>query len=492
MNHLDLAVIAVYFLATVGIGIWATRNQENAGDYFLGARNLPAWAVLLSIVATETSALTVISVPGIGARSDLTFLQLTFGYLVGRLGVALWLLPGYFRGNQETAYTRLESRFGVGTRRLVSVVFLITRFLGDGVRIFAGAIPLALVTGWSIPAAIVVMGGATLIYTYFGGLKAVVWADVVQLAVYLAGGVAALLVAWELAGGVDVAFREAAAAGKLRVINPIFNLTETYTLVGGMVGGALLSAASHGADQLIVQRLLATRSLGDARTALVGSGVVVILQFLLFLLVGSAIWAAGLAPSGMPADQIFPRFIIDHLPSGLAGLVVAGILAAAMSTISSSINALASSMTHDLYAGFTGRRDPVHLLRVGRLFSAMWGLGLIGGALFFQYYAGGTDTPVVVLALSIASITYGALLGTYLLAGLPRVRGDGVVAAVVLTVFTMLLIVFAKPLSLYPALVWLTPVARLAWPWYVPLGTLLAVGTGILLSFVPPGKREAV
>jgi SSS family solute:Na+ symporter len=477
---------------TIGIGFWATRRQQTAGDYFLGARNLPAWAVLLSIVATETSALTVISVPGIGARGDLTFLQLTFGFLVGRIGVAVWLLPGYFRGEQETAYARLESRFGATTRRLVSVVFLITRFLGDGVRIFAGAIPLALVTGWSIPGAIIAMGGATLIYTYFGGLKAVVWADVVQLAVYLAGGVAALLIAWTLADGMEVAFRAAAASGKLRVLNSTLDFTVTYSLAGGLLGGALLSAASHGTDHLIVQRLLATRSLRDARMALIGSGVVVILQFLLFLLVGSAIWAAGLAPESVPADQIFPRFIINHLPTGLAGLVVAGILAAAMSTISSSINALASSMTHDLYVGLTGRRDPVHLLRVGRLFSAIWGLGLIAGALFFYYYATGTDTPVVVLALSIASITYGPLLGTYLLAGRwPRARGRDVVGAVGLTVVVMLLVVFAKPLATHPGLDWLAPLGRLAWPWYVPLGTLLTVGSGILLSYLPHGSARS-
>jgi SSS family transporter len=474
---------------TVGIGLWATRRQETAGDYFLGARNLPAWAVLLSIVATETSALTVISVPGIGARGELTFLQLAFGFLLGRIGVAVWLLPGYFRGDQETAYARLESRFGPRTRRLVSVVFLVTRFLGDGVRIFAGAIPLALVTGWSIPVAIMAMGGATLVYTYFGGLKAVVWADVVQLAVYLAGGVAALLIAWELAGGVGSAFDVAANAGKLRVLNATIDFTETYTLLGGFLGGALLSAASHGTDHLIVQRLLATRSLRDARTALVGSGVVVILQFLLFLLVGSAIWAAGLAPEGMPADQIFPRFIIDHLPTGLAGLVVAGILAAAMSTISSSINALASSMTHDLYVGLSGRRDPAHLLRVGRLFSAVWGVSLVAGALFFYYYAAGTDTPVVVLALSIASITYGPLLGTYLLAGRwPRARGRDVVGAVAFTVLIMLVVVFAKRLAGHTGLEWLTPVGRLAWPWYVPLGTVLAVGSGIALSYLPHGR----
>ncbi len=489
MSSPDLIVVALYFGVTLGIGFWATRRQETAGDYFLGARNLPAWAILLSIVATETSALTVISVPGIGARGDLTFLQLTFGFLVGRIGVALWLLPGYFRGNQETAYARLESRFGTTTRRMVSVVFLITRFLGDGVRIFAGAIPLALLTGWTIPTSIVAMGGVTLVYTWFGGLKAVVWADVVQLAVYLTGGVAALLIAWDLAGGAGNALSASWSAGKLKVIVPTMNLTLPYTLAGGLIGGAMLSAASHGTDHLIVQRLLATRSLASARVALIGSGVVVILQFALFLLVGLAIWAAGLAPQEMPADQIFPQFILGHLPTGLAGLVVAGILAAAMSTISSSINALASSMTHDLYASWTGRRDPAHLLRIGKLFSAVWGTALIGGALFFYLYATGTDTPVVVLALSIASITYGALLGTYLLAGWSRAQSRDVVGAVCVTVILMLLVVFAKPLAVPSALTWLEPASRLAWPWYVPLGTLLAVGTGVVFSYLPRRRR---
>ncbi len=492
MSSLDLVVVALYFALTLGVGLWVARNQDTAGDYFLGARNLPAWAILLSIVATETSALTVISVPGIGARGDLTFLQLTFGYLVGRIGVAVWLLPGYFRGDQETAYTRLQSRFGITTRRLVSVVFLITRFLGDGVRIFAGAIPLALLTGWNIPTAIVAMGGVTLVYTWFGGLKAVVWADVVQLAVYLAGGVAALLIAWHLAGGFESSISDAWNAGKLRLFDLSLNPGLPYTLAGGLIGGAMLSAASHGTDHLIVQRLLATRSLGAARMALIGSGVVVIFQFLLFLLVGVAIWTAGLAPEDIPADQVFPTFILNQLPSGLAGMVVAGILAAAMSTISSSINALASSMTHDLYAGWSGRRDPAHLLRVGKLFSAVWGLSLIAGALFFYLYASGTDTPVVVLALSIASITYGALLGTYVLAAWPRAQGRDVVGAVAVTVIAMLLLVFARSLSAFAAFEWLEPAGRLAWPWYVPLGTLIAVSTGIALSYLPHGTNHSV
>jgi Na+/proline symporter len=251
----------------------------------------------------------------------------------------------------------------------------------------------------------------------------------------------------------------------------------------------MLSAASHGTDHLIVQRLLATRSLGDARVALIGSGVVVILQFLLFLLVGSAIWAAGLVPEGMKPDDIFPSFVIRQMPTGLAGLVIAAILAAAMSTISSSINALASSMTHDLYASWTGRTDPDHLFRVGRVFSALWGFGLTAAALFFQYFTRG-GTPVVVLALSIASVTYGALLGTYLLARWERVGGRAVVGAVAITVVVMLGVLFARQLAAVPGLEWLAPLGRLAWPWYVPLGTLLTVGSGLALSGLPAGRRS--
>jgi Na+/proline symporter len=415
VHALDLAVVVLYFVFTLGVGLWVSRHQRSASDYFLGARDLPAWAILLSIVATETSALTVISIPGIGARGDLTFLQLTVGYLVGRIGVARWLLPGYFRGDQETAYARLESRFGIGTRRLTSLVFLVSRFLGDAVRVFASAIPLALVTGWSVPTAIVVMGLVTMIYTWFGGFKAVVWTRCPP-------ALRTWRVAWARCSsrGSWVAARRLPgprATRKLRLLDVTPSLTHTYTLLSGLVGGALLSAASHGTDHLIVQRLLATRSLGDARVALIGSGVMVMFQFTLFLLVGSAIWAAGLAPAETPSDQLFPAFVVQHLPTGLAGLVIAGILAAAMGTHSSAINSLASSATHDLYASWTGRRDPAHLLRVGRIISAAWAVGLVAGALFFDATAGSGQTPVVVLALSIASVTYGPLLGTYVLAG---------------------------------------------------------------------------
>ena len=318
MSPIDIAVIAVYFIATLGVGFWVSRGQKSTADYFLGARNLPAWAVMLSIVATETSALTVISVPGIAARGDLTFLQLPIGYLFGRIGIALWLLPGYFRGEPDTAYARLEARFGAPTRRMLSLVFLVTRFLADGVRVFAGAIPLSLLTGGSISTAIIVLGAVTLCYTWIGGIKAVIWADVMQLCVYIAGGIAALAIATHLAGGIGPAWNAAAAANKLHLFNFHLSLTEPYTFLGGLIGGALLSAASHGTDHVIVQRLLGTRSLRDARFAIIGSGVIVIAQFLLFLLVGVALWASQNAPLDMASDKLFGEFVLHHLPVGLS------------------------------------------------------------------------------------------------------------------------------------------------------------------------------
>jgi SSS family transporter len=469
MRPLDWAVMTAYFLAVIAIGIHFTRRQRDASDYFLGRHSLPWWAVMLSIVATETSALTVISVPGLAARGDLRFLQLPIGYLIGRIGVAVWLLPGYFRGKNETAYTRLETRFGPKTRRVASAIFMGIRALGDSVRVFATAIPLTIVTGWSIPMSVAVVASVTLVYTWAGGIKAVVWVDVMQMVIYVVGGIATLVAAVTLAGGLSSAFGDGLAAGKLRMVDWSLSFSTTYTLAGGIVGGALLSAASHGTDHLIVQRLLATRSLSDARRALVGSGVLVILQFALFLLVGTALWAAGADNPDLAGDALYPTFAVARLPIGISGLVVAGLLAAAMSTVSSSLNSLASAATHDFYAPLRHRSDPRHLLKVGRWATVGWAVVLAGGALSFR----STDQPVVELALSIASITYGGLLGTYILGGVRRVarERDALVAITAATVI-MLVVVLGKP--------WIFE--NLAWPWYVPLGTTLTLFAGWLSS----------
>jgi SSS family solute:Na+ symporter len=477
MRPLDVGVMAAYFVAIAAIGFHFTRRQHDASDYFLGRHTLPWWAVMLSIVATETSALTVISVPGLGARGDLTFLQLPLGYLIGRVGVALWLLPGYFRGENETAYSRLETRFGPGTRKAASGVFMGIRALGDSVRVFATAIPLSIVTGWPMAVSVLVVAVATLVYTWAGGIKAVVWVDVLQLGIYLLGGLAALVVAANLAGGAAEALSRASAAGKLHTIDLSLNFSTTYTLLGGLVGGALLSAASHGTDHLIVQRLLATRDLPAARKAVVGSGVLVIGQFAVFLLVGTMLWAAGAADPGLTGDQLFPTFALTRLPAGISGVVVAGLLAAAMSTVSSSLNSLASATTHDFYAPLLGVRDSRRLLRVGRWATVGWAVVLAGGALSFR----SQDTPVVELALSIASITYGGLLGTYILGGTVRAarQRDALLAIAVGTV-SMLVIVFGRP-GIF---------ATLAWPWYVPLGTAITVTVGWGSSLVHRRERR--
>lgn len=471
VTGIDLAVMVVYFAVVLAIGGYFTRGQSDAQDYFLGRHNIPWWAVMLSIVATETSALTVISIPGVAARGDLTFLQIPLGYLVGRVGVAIWLLPGYFTGQQETAYTRLESRYGSATRKVASGVFMSIRALGDSVRVFATAIPLHIVTGLSVPWCVVVVAAATLAYTWAGGIKAVIWVDVMQMVLYVVAGIAAIAVAAAMVGDLGTAMSTAWNGGKLRMVDWQVSFSVTYTFWGGLVGGALLSAASHGTDHLIVQRLLATRNLSDARKALVGSGILVIVQFAIFLLVGSLLWAAGADDPALASDELFPTFIVDRLPTGLSGLLIAGIFAAAMSTVSSSLNSLASAATHDFYAPLTGKRDPRHLLTVGRWATVGWALVLTGGALSF----GSPDRPVVELALAIASITYGGLLGTYVLGGVVRqaVQRDAIVAIVVATT-AMLLIVLGKP----------GPFGSLAWPWYVPLGTSIAVAAGLLSSLM--------
>jgi len=314
----------------------------------------------------------------------------------------------------------------------------------------------------------------TLIYTWVGGLRAVVWVDVIQLGVYLLGGIATLIVATQLAGGAG-AFARAWHEGKLVTLDFRPSLTALYTFWGGVVGGGLLSAASHGTDHLIVQRLLAARGLKDAQRALVGSGVFIILQFALFLLVGTSLWLAGADDGRMRGDAIYPSFVITQLPAGLAGLVVASILAAAMSSHASAVNSLASASTLDFYAPLAGRQEPGHLLRVGRWLTLFWTAVLVTGAMAFR----DQNTPVVQLALSIVSITYGGLLGTYLLGGLwPRARQRDVIAAILVSVAVMTPVVLGVPWRALPGL---------AWWWYVALGTGVTVLVGIASSLMTKG-----
>lgn len=420
LSPIDLAIVLAYVAFVSVLGGMLGSRQKDASDYFLADHAIPWWAACFSVVATETSALTVISVPATAYTGDLWMLQLAAGYLIGRVAISAFLLPRYFRGEIATAYVLLERRFGNGTRRFASIVFLVTRVLADGVRIFATAIPLAVIARIPVWQSIVAIGLFTLLYSYYGGLRAVVWVDVAQMFIYIVGGVAVLWVLMGMIpGGWDGFVRAAGEAGKLRVVHLDGGFAKGNWLVTGMVGGAFLTMASHGADHLIVQRLLASPSLRDARRALVGSGVIVLLQFALFLLIGAGLWVFYGGRAFPQPDAVFPTFAMEHLPTGVAGLVVAAILAAAMS---SSLNALAAVSVHDLYVPLTGRGGEEHLLRVGRRFTLAWGVVMILVSLAFQLVAAGT--PLVVIALQIASFTYGGLLGGFLLGLLSR-RADG-------------------------------------------------------------------
>lgn len=480
LRTLDLIVIVAYLVVSLGIGLWMSGRQRSAEDYFLGGRQMPWWAISLSVVATETSALTVISVPTVAYLGSLTYLQLALGYLIGRIVVAFVLLPRYAAGRLTTAYGFLGQRFGRGMQGTASVAFLLTRLLADGVRMFAAAIPVKVIlAGFGIDVSffwiIVVLSLVTVAYTYVGGIKAVVWTDVMQMGLYLAGGVVALAVIGpQLPPGF---WADAAAAGKTQLLDFTSSpVSAPYAFVTAVVGGALLSMASHGVDQIIVQRLLSCRSVRDGQKALIFSAVVVGVQFALFLVVGLFLWGyyRGRSPQEMglqTGDEIFPRFIVEGLPAGVSGLLLAGILAAAMSTLSSSLSALSSSTVVDLVQTVTGRElTGAQGMRLSRFTTLVWGLVFIVFANLFT----STDNPVVELGLSVAGITYGGLLGAFAL-GLfvRRARQTDAIVGFAVAVAAM-----ASLFLLAPKLVGFT--------WYTAIGLVITVVLGLLLSLRHP------
>lgn len=467
-TSLDLGVILVYMVGVTAWGAWLGRGQVGGSDYFLGSRDLPWVAVLLSVVATETSTLTFLSIPGVAYGGTLAFLQLTLGYLAGRVVVSSLLLPAYYRGDLATAYGLLDARFGPGARKFTSGIFMITRLLADSVRLFATAIPLALITGWPYPLSILVIGLLTVVYTYFGGIKAVVWVDALQMGLYLLGAAVAL-VALHMAvpGGWGAILGQAGAVGKLQVLDLSWDLSVPYTLWAGVIGGGCLSMASHGTDQLIVQRLLTCRDLSASRKALVGSGLAVMVQFALFLVIGLGLWVFYEGRAFERSDEIFALFLVQELPPGLTGLLIAGVFAAAMSSLSSSINSLASASAYDFWAPVAGAQgDEGRTLRAGRWFTLLWSALLIGGAILFIPLSQGTTA--VEVALGIASVVYGGLLGGFALARLSQ-RADQRSAILGMTTGIGVVLIVQQG-------------GVVAWPWFVLIGALVTFTVGHLLG----------
>jgi len=503
---LDYAIIVFYLAGVTLFGLLLSGKQKSTSDYFLGGRRIPWWAVLFSVVATETSTLTFISIPAVAYGGTLTFLQITFGYILGRTFVSLVLLPRYFKGKQTTAYEFLGQRFGPGMRTITSSTFMLTRLLADGVRLFASAIPIALIlrlAGFRAPdfqiylVAIGIIAAITMAYTFLGGIRAVVWMDVVQLAVYIGGAaVAVMILLSRLPDGLTGAMDFSRGLGKLQLFDLGRGLSfkefiaQPYTLITALVGGGIFSIASHGTDHLIVQRLLATNDVRSGRKALIGSGIVVFFQFALFLFIGLLLFAfyKGASPHGMglaTMDEIFVKFITEEMPTGLSGLIIAAILAAAMSTLSSSINSLASATTMDLYKPRWGKNSSAAAdLRISRIISIFWGVVITLSALVFtllqlQEHGSAGRPAVVELGLGIASYTYGGLLGAFLL-GLMTKRLDSKDAAVgfFCGLITLLFLVKGPVQNLLPG-----EGLTLAWPLYTAVGALAVILTGFLFHW---------
>ena len=483
LSALDIVIMAAYVAGVTAWGTWLGKGQKDAKDYFLAEKSIPWWAVCFSIIATETSVLTFISVPATAYTSDLWMVQLTTGYLLGRIAVAVILLPGYFRGDITTAYQLLERRFGAPARRFASLVFIVTRVFASSVRLFATAIPIKLITGLPYTWAILITGLVTLVYTYYGGLKAVVWVDVLQMFMYLTGAVVALIVLLRLVpGGWSGVVAASAPAGKLRILHLGGGVASAQFLLTGVLGGGFLSMATHGADHLIVQRLLASRSLPDARKAIIGSGVIVVLQFALFLIVGLALFAYYQGQTFQTPDEIFPRFILEGLPAGISGIVIAGVFSVAMSSEASAVNSLASALTHDIYGPLSGRgADQEHMMRAGKRFTLFAAALLIGGAILFQFVK--PNTPIVIIALQIASFTYGGLLGGFLLGIVSKTaRQRDAILGMSVAIVTMATLWAAQQFGFMTKVI--DPL------WFTLVGSALTVAVGVASSWAAGNPEQ--
>jgi len=487
LNRIDLVIIAVYLAGITLFGLRFRKRQRTMRDYFLADRNIPWWAISLSIVAAETSTLTIISIPGLAYDSNLTFLQVVMGYVVGRVIISFVLLPQYFRGELYTAYQLIERRFGPELRTVTAGLFLLTRAAAEGVRVYAVSIVVGIALGTGEVTSIAIITLLTLIYTFEGGLAAVIWTDVVQTFIYVGGTLVGLVTILHLVPG-GWASVQAIASGlhKFQVFDlslfnsaasahwPHLNFVKPYTLWAGIIGGAIFTTASHGTDQLIVQRLLAARNQRQSALALVSSGLAVFFQFGLFLFVGVMLFAYYRVPSSVfgRADRIYPTFIVSRMPHGIAGLLIAAILAAAMSNLSAALNSLASSSIMDFYLRFRARSrsgsDPAvseaARLRMARLATVGWALVLFGLAVLALRRVG----RVVEVGLQIASVAYGALLGVFLLGVLTkRANQRG----------AMVGMIFGLAMELY-----LWEWSRVAFTWWVAIGTCVTFAVGYSAS----------
>jgi SSS family transporter len=528
LHPFDLGVVAFYLVAITLFGLRfarrGTAKDKSLRGYFLADRTVPWWAIALSIVSAETSTLTIIGTPGLAFAGDFGFLQIVIGYMLGRIVVAALFLPRYFQGEMLTAYQLIDRRFGRTLYKVTAGLFLLTRAAAEGVRVFAVSIVVGIAIGTGDVLSIAIISALTLLYTFEGGMAAVIWTDVVQMAIYVGGTLVAI---WSLGqhvpGGWTQIHTVAAAAGKFHMFNFALNLTTTYTFWAGVLGGTFLTMASHGTDQLMVQRMLAAKNLRESRLALLSSGVVIFIQFALFLLIGAGLFVfyGGAAKSGAPhlafemwvhtgdTNRIFPAFIVHEMPTGIAGLLVAAILAAAMSNLSAALNSLSSTTVVDFYMGLrpaAAASNPSadrERMVVSRGSTVLWAMVLFAVAVY-SVHAGGKGN-VVEIGLSIASVAYGCLLGVFLLGTLTRYATQTGAIIGMITGFALNIALWQFPgkalwsvqgecafgnlsqpgrIEIAACKVPVVAIPHIAYTWYVLIGALVTFAVGSLASLI--------
>jgi SSS family transporter len=492
LGRLDLAIVAAYLIGITLFGLRFRSAERSLKSYFLADRSVPWWAISLSIVSAETSTLTIISIPGLAFDTDFTFLQVVFGYMLARIVITALLLPAYFRGELYTAYQLMDRRFGKKIHKLTAGMFLVTRALAEGVRVFAVSIVVNIAieryllkymsVEMSVVASIGLVTLLTLIYTFEGGMTAVIWTDVVQMTIYIAGTIIGFITLLHLVpGGWQTIAETGSAASKFRIFDFAPSLTKTYNFWAGVIGGTFLTTASHGTDQLMVQRLLAAKNEKESRWALLSSGGAILLQFTLFLLVGAGLYVFYHGTYTGRSDRIFPSFIVSQMPIGISGLLIAAILAAAMSNLSAAINSLSSTTVVDFYLRLVPSATDKQRIAVSRMATIVWGVVLFGLAILTQFDRKGR---VLEIGLSIASVPYGGLLGVFLLGVLTkRATQSGAIAGLVAGLAVNLFLWLGPRFGLLHTTV--------AWTWYVTFGTTITFIVGYLVSLMTPQQEEA-
>ncbi len=462
---LDIVILLGYFAAVAAIGAVFSRGRQSTDEFFLGGRRIPWPVVAASLFATEISALTVISVPAKSFTDDFWYLQYFFGSALARVAIAFVLLPAFYGNPITTVYEYLGRRFGRLTRGAGTAVFFLSRTLGSGVRLLAASIALSEITGWSLLAVILIQSVIAVGYVFFGGIKAIVWTEAFQAGVFLSAAIgAALYLALAEPYGLSGFLESSAAAGKWRVFHLDWHLNTDTNFGLGLLNGFFMTFASLGTDQDFTQRMLTCRTLRESQRSILVTAVIGFPIVALFLSIGTGMFVYaqhhGLDLSGS-GDRAFPFFIVNIIPPGLRGLLVAGIFAAAMSSLASALGALATSAVVDVYRPLL-RRDAADPrgLAASRVFVVLFAAIKIALALML---AGETD--MLRLAFQLGSLVFGPLLGIFLAGTLTQRGRDGPNLAAITTSLAALT-------ALHVAQKYILDHVYVAWPWYIVIGTV--------------------